>query len=492
MRTLLVNPFVERMHRELSFAENLRPPLGLAYCAAVLEENGREVEILAALALGIRFPALRAILERERPDLVGISTYTPTRFECFRTAAVVKEVLGEETVVVVGGPHASAAAEDTLREVPPIDFVVRGEGEHALLELLGALEGGGDPSRVPGISMRRGGEVLHAPERPGLRDLDRLPLPARHLLPMDAYGTRMPSTSRRCTTVLTSRGCPGRCIFCTRDWLSRDVRQHSAQRVVDEVEEIVGRWGLRGVIMQDDTFTLSKRRVHAICDELRARKLRIRWLATTRVDCVDLDLLESMKDAGCEVVTFGAESMNPETLEWLRKGFTVEQVRRAIDRANQAGLTVRASYLLGVGDESEEDIRRSAHLARQLRLDKLKANIGLSVYPGTPLLQMAIQAGVLPADHSFARGYEDPARRYGRDETPRWYTPHVARERLMELRRETEVNVLFTRPSAHAAFHKVRKLATRLRRHPRETFRHVARLARAVVRGSDLRDTPRS
>ena len=179
--------------------------------------------------------------------------------------------------------------------------------------------------------------------------------------------------------------------------------------------------------------------------------------------------------------------MNPATLKWLKKGFTVEQVRRAVDWANEAGVTVRCSYLMGIGDETEEDLRRSIHEARELRVSKLKANVGLSIYPGTPLHPMAVEAGVLPADYSFAEGWRDPARRYGHGETPRWYTPHVPKERLLELRRETEVNVLFTRTSADLVRHRARKFATRLRRHPLETLRHVSQFARAAVGGSSLR-----
>jgi radical SAM superfamily enzyme YgiQ (UPF0313 family) len=492
MRILLINPFVERMHLELSYAENFRPPLGLAYLAAVLEGGGHQVEILDALVLGIGFPELRALLRAKRPEIVGISTYSPTRYECFRTAMVVKETLGEGVVVVTGGPHVSAAAQDTLAEVPHVDYVVRGEGEYPLLQLVNALERGGDPRTIAGVSGRAEGAFFEAPPQPNIAVIDALPLPARHLLPMRSYRTRMPSTHHRCTTMLTSRGCPARCTFCTRDWFSRDTRYHSPEFMVREIDELAGRYGQRAVIMQDDTFTLDKARIFGFCEQLRRRRAPTRWLATTRVDCVNLELLKSMKAAGCEVVTFGVESMNPATLRWLKKGFTVESVRRSIGWANEAGLTVRCTYLLGIGDETEADIRHSLTEARRLPVSKLKANVGLSVYPGTPLYQMAIDAGVLPADFSYARGYEDPSRRYGAGETPRWYTPHVPLERILQLRRETGVNVLFTRPSARTLVHRARKLAGRLRRHPRETLGQLGHFARAVCGHSGLREPPLS
>ena len=490
MKVLLINPFVETMHRELSYAENFRPPLGLAYCAAVLEAHGHEVCIEDALVLGTRGPQLVKLLQGFAPDLVGISVYSPTRYEAFRTAQLVRDTLGPRVPIVTGGPHVSVAAEDTLQHVPAIDYVACGEGEETLLELVQRLEAQEDPAGIAGLFWRAGDEVASGPPRGNVEQLDDLPRPARHLLPMKRYGTRMPSTMHGCTTLLTSRGCPARCTFCTRDWFSRQTRMHSPDYMLDEIEEIIERWGIRGFIFQDDTFTLNKKRIFELCEKIQQRGLRFHWLATTRVDCLSLELMQAMKAAGCEVLTFGAESMNPDTLKWLKKGFTVEQVRRAVDWAQEADLTVRCSYLIGIGDETEEDLRHSIQEARGLAVSKLKANVGLSVYPGTPLYPMAIEAGVLSESYSFAEGWQDEAKRYGNGETPRWYTPHVPLETLLALRKETEVNVLFTRPSLEVALHRARKFARRFRRHPAETLRHVAQFGRAALAGSRLRSGP--
>ncbi len=487
MKVLLINPFVEKMHLELSYAENFRPPLGLAYSAAVLQQGGYEVEIHDGLVLGTRDSKLRKLLLKSRPNVVGISVYSPTRYEAFRTAQLVRETLGPDVPIVTGGPHVSVAAEDTLNHVPAVDYVVSGEGEYTLLELLQCLESGGRPGDIPGLFSREDGQVVSGPPRGNIKELDELPRPARELLPMNRYGTRMPSTMRQCTTLLTSRGCPARCTFCTRDWFSRETRMHSPEYILDEIQEIIDRWGIRSFIFQDDTFTLNKKRIFALCDLIQARGMKFEWLATTRVDCLNLELMRAMKAAGCRVVTFGAESMNPATLKWLAKGFTVEQVRRAVDWGNEVGLTIRCSYLMGIGDETEEDLMNSIKLARELRVSKLKANVGLSVYPGTPLYPMAIEAGVLSEDYSFAEGWQDPEKRYGNGETPRWYTPHVPLERLLELRKETEVNFLFTRPSLEVFKHRARKFIHRFRRHPGETMRHIAQFGRAALAGSRLR-----
>jgi radical SAM superfamily enzyme YgiQ (UPF0313 family) len=488
MRILLINPFVEQMHRELSLANNFRNPLGLASLAAVLEEKGFDVEILDALLLGVRFPKLRKHLLKTRPDVVGISTYTPTRYECFRTAAVVRDTLGDDVKIVFGGPHASAIPEDTLAEVASVDYIVRGEGEYTLLELAETLKSNGDPTQVLGVSGRANGGLFHAEDRPNIMELDELPMPARHKLPMNRYGTRMPSTMRRISTVLTSRGCPARCIFCTRDWMSRKPRYHSPARIADEVEEVIGKYNVDGIIFQDDTFTLNNRRVFEFCDEVARRKLKFKWLCTTRVDCVTKELLKAMKGAGLEVLTVGAESMLPETLKWLKKGFTVDQVRQTIQWANELKLIIRCTYLMGIGNESEEDVRKSAQLARELQVSKLKANVGLSIYPGTPVYGMSMEAGVLAKDYSFARGYEDPEKYYGNNETPRWYTAKVPLDRLLQLRKETEINILFTKLTPRTVAHRARKLAVNLRRHPIETCRRIGLFATSLVKGSGLRN----
>lgn len=487
MKILLINPFIEQMHRELGYAENFRPPLGLTYLAAVLEKAGHDVELLDALMLGIQFPKLKRILEETKPELVGVSSFTPTRYECFRTADRIKETLGPEVKVVLGGPHASAVPEDTLEKVRSVDYVVRGEGEISLLELVEAIEQKKDPSEVPGISGRKNGSLFHAPDRPVVKKIDDLPMPARHLIPMKRYGTRMPSTMSRCTTILTSRGCPGRCIFCTRDWFSRSSRYHSPERILQEVEEVIGRYGIRNIIFQDDTFTSNRKRIFALCEEIHRRNLKFKWLATTRVDTLSPELLREMKAAGCEILTVGAESMIPETLKWLKKGFTPEQVRQGIKWARAEGLIVRCTYLIGIGNETEEDVIRSVSEARELEVDKLKANVGLSIYPGTPVHPMAIEAGALPADYSYAEGYEDPEKRYGNQETPRWYTDRVPLKRLLELRKETELNILFTKFGLRMVAHRIRKVARNFTHHPLETTTKIRKFALSMIKGARLR-----
>ncbi|MFT7464575.1 MAG: hypothetical protein ACI9EF_002931 [Pseudohongiellaceae bacterium] len=215
---------------------------------------GAQGRIVDALVEGITAPRMARLLREKQPELVGLSTYSPTRYECFRTAALVKDVLGPGVVVVTGGSHASAQPEDTLDHVPAVDYCVRGEGGDPFAELIEALEAGTEPTHVAGVSGRYDGRIVNAPDRENIADLDALPLPARRLLPMKRYRTRMPSTMGICTTVLTTRGCPARCTFCTRDWFSRETRYRSPMEMVDEVEMIVRDYGIRGIIFQDDTF----------------------------------------------------------------------------------------------------------------------------------------------------------------------------------------------------------------------------------------------
>ncbi|MEZ5974044.1 MAG: radical SAM protein [Planctomycetota bacterium] len=464
----------------------LPPSAWAAVCAAVLEAAGYEVKVLDALQQRVGDGALRDWLMRERPDVVGLGIYTPTRFESFRTAQWVRDTLGPDVHIIAGGPHPSAVPEDTLLHVPAIDHLVAGEGEYPMRDLVAALEEGRPVDGIGGVWTRKDGIPVSCGTQGNIQHVDELPFPARHLVHLRSYGTRMPSTMSRCTTMLTSRGCPARCIFCTRDWFSRKTRMHSPEYMLEEIQRIFADHGKQGIIFQDDTFTLSKKRIHALCDLIRARGLKFQWLATTRVDCLDKELMRSMKSAGCRVLTFGAESMNQETLDWLRKGFTVEQVRQAVQWADEIGLTVRCTYLIGIGNETEQDLVHSIAEARKLKVSKLKANVGLSLYPGTPVWPMAIEQGILTPDYSYAAGWQDPEKRYGNGETPRWYTPHVPLARIMELRKQTEVNAFFTRLSPRMVQHRALKVCRRLAKHPIETAKHVAQAARLSVFDTNL------
>lgn len=245
----------------------IAPPMGLAYIAAVLEQYGCSVGIIDSPAQGITFSGLREALGSVNPDVVGVTASTATFREAVGVSLIADEVCPEASVVI-GGPHVSFTPEKTLRESPSIDIVCVGEGEGTFLKLIQALEEGGDLSNVKGIAYReRKGEgcvVKRNPPRPLIEDLDSLPFPARHLLPMDRYR----AMGRRVTpgTVLTSRGCPFGCIFCSTSKLfGGRFRGRSPGNVVREVELLYNRYKTRDVEFLDDLFTYDRGKAIGIC-----------------------------------------------------------------------------------------------------------------------------------------------------------------------------------------------------------------------------------
>ncbi len=387
MKVLLVDvPFgatdIGGERQLFSGVENVIPSLGLAYLAAVAEQAGHEVHILDC-ARGLPWEAVAVEGRSFRPEVVGVTVTTPSFRNAVRTVEILREVVAD-AVFVAGGAHPTAVPEETIL-AGVFDFLVVGEGEQTFLALLEHLQGGGVPlEQIPGLVFRSGEQVHWTGPAPYIQDLDALPYPARHLLPpLEAYEP-CPASLRQLPLahVMTSRGCPSRCNFCDRAVFGERYRERSVENVMGEVEELVSRHGAREIRFFDDTFTLNRRRVEALCRELRRFRPRLPWTCLTRVDSVDPDLLKLMKDAGCWQVLFGLESGDDRILAALNKGNTVEQNRQAVRWAREAGLRVRADFLVGSPPETLESLERTLAFACELDLDFAHFNKFVP-FPGT-------------------------------------------------------------------------------------------------------------
>jgi len=329
-KVVLVNPPAEHTlvgnnPRFLDEERGHNPPLGILYLAAMLEERSdHTVCVLDAQVEELSYNDLASHVAGERPDLVGITTMTFTLVDVLRTVEVVK-ASAPEARVVLGGPHVHLYPRESV-ELPGVDFAIVGEGEYSLVALCDRLW---EPQRwgeVPGLVYRRNGEVV-ANERPGLiEDLDALPFPARDLTPYHRYSSVL-ARRRPVTTMFTSRGCPYRCAFCDRPHLGKKFRAASARRVADEMQECV-EMGIHEILVYDDTFTVSRRRVLEICAEIQRRGLDVGWDIRARVDTVDEEMLRALRAAGCERIHYGVEAGDDRFMAVLRKGITVEQARR--------------------------------------------------------------------------------------------------------------------------------------------------------------------
>jgi anaerobic magnesium-protoporphyrin IX monomethyl ester cyclase len=382
---LLVYPF---FRRRLDRSRFRFPPLGVASVAASLQEAGHSVRVLDCTFLR-RDEAARLALAA-KTDVVGIYCMTTMEDDCLWFA---KQLRGRCSLLVAGGPLPTCDPDAFLEH---FDVVVRGEGEQTMRELLAAREAGADLGAVPGAAVRRGagarargedgGAALCAPPRPFAGDLDALPFPARRLLPNAryiAFGRR--SYGYSITTVMSTRGCPFHCEFCSNVVFGESYRERSPVNVVDEIEEALA-LGYERISFADDVFTLNGRRVLEICAEIRRRRLRFAWECLGRVDTFDPPTARAMKDAGCFRIFFGIESGNDAILRLMKKQITTAQARSAVEAAHRVGLEVGAFFILCYPGETDDTVLETLRFAGSLPLDYAGLTMPYPL-PGTALLE---------------------------------------------------------------------------------------------------------
>ncbi len=380
------------------------PPLGMAYLAAVLERAGHEVAVFD-FGLDPDLPLEESVRPvcAYGPQLVGITAMTSIYQSALETAILLKASLGRP--IVLGGPHATVYPERVLSESPVIDYVVRGEGEETLLALVQALDNGSrDLSTIRGLTYRLRGEIVSNPDRPLIQDLDALPLPARHLFDLEHYGLRTPE-GQPMFTLLSSRGCPYNCSYCFKGIVGRTYRQRSPANIIAEIKQVMEQYGARNFYFIDDLFTIDLRRLNLITDQMLAEKLDIRWQCLGRVDRVNAEILRKMYAAGCRRIHYGIESGNQEILGRISKGIHLEQVRKAVRWAKEAGLQVKGYFMLGLPGDTEETMRQTVDLAVELDLDEAMFSL-TTPFPGTRLWDELVQKRPgIAYNQDFTRAY---------------------------------------------------------------------------------------
>ncbi len=429
MRVLLVNPPQENLvtNNIPSVVDEERghnPPLGLLYVAAHARANTpHEIRVADAVVEGLGYPALKERIRAERPDVVGITATTFTLVDAVMTVALVKEISPEITVVM-GGPHPYIYPEETIN-LPGVDYLVIGEGEAVFSALLNNMGDRAALRNVKGLVFRDGADVVNTGLPPLVEDLDSLPFPARDLTPYRDYYSLI-AKSRPVTTMITSRGCPYRCLFCDRPHLGKRFRPRSAENVVDEMAACVD-MGISEFLIYDDTFTISKKRVLDICRLIRERGLKVGWDVRARVDTVNAEMLSAMKDAGCDRIHYGVEAGTPEVIETLRKGITIEQVKRVFAETRDAGISILAYFMIGSPGETRAQMKESLRLARELGPDYLHLSI-TTPFPETDLYRLGFEKGVLKDDYwrKFAR---NPQKGF----IPQVWEEHMSRDELIEM-----------------------------------------------------------
>ncbi|MFC1667571.1 B12-binding domain-containing radical SAM protein [Candidatus Omnitrophota bacterium] len=398
-KVLLINPPFEQEEESVGKTESIKkvlnivPPLGIAYIASVLEKMKIEIKIIDC-AIGISYDNLFRMILTESPDVVGLTSTTPSFVKTQKVAKFIRENF-PETKILIGGAHVTALPEETIK-TGLFDIGVICEGEKTIQELFKSYQNERfeNLDKIKGI-IYKDGEVIHQnKDQSFIQDLDSIPLPARHLLPHPKFYRPTPASCRRApyAVIMTSRGCPSVCTFCDRKVFGERCRMRSVANIFEEIESLISKYGVREIRFFDDTFTSNKKRVYEICDEFEKRKLRLSWTCLTKAACVDGPLLKRMKKTGCWQVLYGFESGDDRMLKLFKKGNTVEINKRAIKLTKEAGLEVRGDFIVGTPGETWESLERTVRFTIDMKLDYAHFNKFIP-FPGTELYKKLTKEG---------------------------------------------------------------------------------------------------
>lgn len=369
------------------------PPLGLATVAAMLErEDGIVVEIIDCNGSELTWSQLRDVISEIRPDILGATAMTPYFPEVLRAMELAKRV-DPAIITVLGGPHVTFLAEETLRTQPAVDFIVRGEGDHTIVNLVRCLQKSDDPTTVQGIAFRRDDQVVQTSQPPAV-DVRTLPPPAYHLLPMQAYHFEM---MRNFTTLLASRGCPYRCTFCA-EWpfWGPGWRPRHPEAVVEEMEWLHLRYGRESFWFGDDCFNVDGDHMRVIAEGILERGLEIAWFYQGRADLVikHKDVLPLMRRSGNLMVQIGIESSTDEELQDFQKHLTTDQVKEAIELLRQNDIVSQGIIIVGTRKETARSIEHKLRFAKWLDVD-FPIFTAFTPFPGTAIYERARAEGLL-------------------------------------------------------------------------------------------------
>ncbi len=429
MKVLLINPPIKNLittniPKIVDLERGYNPPLGLLYLASYVQKyTDHRIEVLDTIVEELDYSGIENRIKEINPDLVGIQAMSFTLIDAFLCARIVKRI-DKHIPVVFGGPHPTIFPQETIN-LKEVDYVVIGEGEVAFKELLENINNPEELRKVKGLVYKENGRIIDTGPREFMENLDAIPFPARELTPYKEYYSLLAKRTP-VTTMITSRGCPYKCLFCDRPQLGKRFRARSAENVVDEMEECL-RLGIKEILIYDDTFTVDRERVLSICSEILKRRLKIGWDIRTRVDNVDEEMLEKLREAGCERIHYGVETSSQRILDILRKGITLEQVKDAFRLTKEAGISTLAYFMFGSPGETEEEIRDSIRLAKELKPDFVHFSI-TTPFPATDLYRKGLKEGVLKKDYwrEFSHNPE-------KDFIPQVWEENLSQEELVAL-----------------------------------------------------------
>ncbi len=391
---VLINPYDENaLKNALGF---ITPPLNLMYLASSLENESYSVKIIDDDLLQQGYEEVAKQIKKINPPMVGVTAGTSTIKSALKYLEQIKNIL-PNVLTVIGGPHTTFMPYETLKDSEYLDAVVMGEGEETIVELADhKTKNNQNIDDIKGIVYRDSsdGKLKTTEKRPLIKDLDSIPFPARHLVPFSDYDATQDQTGG----IITSRGCVYNCNYCSSSLImGKKFRSRSPNNVVDEIEELIDTYHINDIGFMDDTFMLNKKRANEIADEIKARNLDISFVASSRVDRVDKDLLENLKSSGLSTIYYGVESGSQRILDLMKKGITLKNVEDAVRVAKDVNLNVLTSFILGYPGETEDDMDKTIDFSTKLDSDYCQYSI-LTPFPGTPIYDDLIEKNLIDND----------------------------------------------------------------------------------------------
>ncbi|MFQ5900623.1 MAG: B12-binding domain-containing radical SAM protein [Thermodesulfobacteriota bacterium] len=402
MKVLIINPpsvdgikFVRegRCEQRLSSFQYVMVPISLPSIAGVLRGKGYNVKIIDCIAENLSIDDIVRVVSEFAPSLIVVNFSTATfDGDSGLVDAISKGCKGHITAI---GTHVTAVSEDSLKTTQ-LSSVVRGEPEATCLDLADCIKEGRSLSSVKGISYKTDGNILHNEARKFIEDLDALPFPARDLLDNRKY--TLPVINKPYTLLISSRGCPYNCIFCTaKTYYGKKLRLRSSDSVLKEIEEVISRDKVNYITMWSDTFTLNRDFVVKICEGIIAKGLKVSWMCNSRVDKVDKEILLLMKKSGCIGISYGVESGVQEILNNVEKGINIQQIKDAFRRTREAGIETLAHIIFGLPGETKETIEKTIRFVIDLDPDYAQFYCAIP-FPGTEFYEMAKEKNWIVAD----------------------------------------------------------------------------------------------
>lgn len=392
-KCLLMIPCLRDSHLSKS------PPLGIAYIAANLERSGIKVKIIDAPTLELSHQEVLSQVKRFKPDFVGISVTMQSYKSACQHVKELKNVL-PKCKFVFGGPIVTFESEKIMKEFSILDFCVRGEGEETMVDLVKTIMAKKSPKYVLGLTWRHHHQIVKNPERPLIANLDKLPSPAWHLLPMKEYrGTTDLGGGQPFATMIATRGCIYHCRFCAATIMWRGQRRRRLENVLNEMGNLAEQYCIRYLHFPDDLLLANKAYAKEFCQGIIKRGLnKIQWSCNGRVNLMDQELLENLKKAGCVCIYYGIESGSQKILDAIDKGVTLAKIVKAVKLTHQAGIRVSGSLLIGYPGETKKTIEQTLRFAIKLNLDYASFHLVVP-YPGTPLYDQCQKNGWLLSDN---------------------------------------------------------------------------------------------